>query len=280
MQNEDAKRKQALDYRNQLLDGLVDGVTVYNNGCAVLRRTKCNSVIPISNRVRGKIVELSAKSRAKMLFVITATGTEFGSMITLTYPLEYPKNGRVAKGHLDDFLRSYKHRYGGQYFWFLEFQNRGAPHFHVLVSRSNVFSSDRKWMALRWANVMGINEGRRYSSILDYREKDLYQQVLRVNTHPKAWQAIVSEDGARRYVAKYALKTYQKDVPEEYQDVGRFYGYSRGVRNTIREIDHFDVSAETIRQVLRQEGHKVADWDYLPKILFGVSSFNGLTSVL
>lgn len=280
MQNEADNRKEALAYRNSVLDGMVNGITVYARGNAVLRRHSVGLGIPNANTRRREIVELSAKARARMLFVISSTSIEFNSMITLTYPQEFPLSGLEAKKQLSRFLKGYINRYGGHYYWFLEFQNRGAPHFHILVSRGKIFSADRRWLALYWSECMGLSEKRLYTSLLDYQTKDMYQQCLRVNTHPKTWQEIYSDDGARRYVAKYALKTYQKEVPERLQSVGRFYGYSRSVKAAIKPLDQFSVTADVIRQVLEQEGHKVSEWDFLPKYLFGVNSFAGLTSVL
>jgi hypothetical protein len=46
----------------------------------------------------------------------------------------------------------------------------------------------------------------------------------------KQWEVIKKTDGAVRYVAKYAKKQKQKEVPEGYQNVGRFWGTSPDVK--------------------------------------------------
>ena len=43
--------------------------------------------------------------------------------------------------------------------------------------------------------------------------------------------------GARNYAVKYAQKCRQKEVPENYENVGRFWGHSRGIEpKLIRSI--------------------------------------------
>lgn len=266
--------------RFEMVDSMVSGICVYANGNAILSRVSADSGVGKGGGRRGKVTELSSISRSRMLFVMSSTDVKFGSMITLTYPVEYPSDGKRAKSHLNDFLRSLQNRYGGSYFWFIEFQVRGAPHFHVFHTRGKIFSADRKWMAIRWAECMGIYKQRMYTSLMDGKTKDMWVQCMRVNTHIDSWQEIHSEDGARRYCAKYALKTRQKEVPDNYKDVGRFYGYSRDVKARCKPIDSFSTDAETIRSILELEGHRVSEWDVLPKYLFGVSSFLGLTKVL
>jgi hypothetical protein len=65
--------------------------------------------------------------------------------LTLTYPEDYPKDGKKVKGHLRHLWQMVTHRYTGaaekgqhdddfKVVWKLEFQQRGAPHFHCLVS--------------------------------------------------------------------------------------------------------------------------------------------------
>ena len=62
-------------------------------------------------------------------------------------------------------------------------------------------------------------------------------------------------DGARRYVVKEATKMYQKVVPAEYRNVGRFWGCSRAVMPTA--IASVRATEDDVRGVL--EG-----WKYAP----------------
>jgi hypothetical protein len=80
---------------------------------------------------------------------------------------------------------------------------------------------------------------------------------------------IRDKDGAKRYVAKYAGKPHQKEVPEWYWDVGRFWGNSRGVKENREKPQIYMADEDTIREMLHEQGKGTAQWDVLPKYLWG-----------
>lgn len=272
------KGKEDLRSMYDHIDSLVTGVTVYRNGTTVTNRI---SVPTQGNNWghRGAITYLTPKARARMLFVAMATSVEFRSMICLTYPIEFPNDGKKVKQHLQDWKQVFLRRYAGSYFWFLEFQKRGAPHIHFLSTRSNVFGADRRWLAESWAKAIGLSAERKFCDLFDRRTKCLRLLSLRVHSHPAQWQTIRDNKGARRYVAKYATKPRQKAVPLRYQNVGRFYGYSSDVKQRIEALDNFSIDADTIRNILSSEGHRASEWDFLPKYLFGVNSLSELGDI-
>jgi len=92
--------------------------------------------------------------------------------------------------------------------WFLEFQTRGAPHFHFLATGW----IPKQFVADAWAAVSG----------------GIAKACSRVEglKHPEA---------AGAYAAKYAAKNEQKAVPPEYKDVGRFWGIAGLARTLSRE---------------------------------------------
>jgi hypothetical protein len=102
--------------------------------------------------------------------------------------------------------------------WFLEFQKRGAPHIHVLMGKD--VEIDREWFASTWFRIVGSNDAKHY----------------RVHLHAKQWQKVYSEDGCERYVAKYAHKTFQKVVPEGFENVGRFWGHPHHVKPVVYAV--------------------------------------------
>ena len=58
-------------------------------------------------------------------------------MIVATYPETYPDDGRIVKAHHKALIHAIKHKYGGySYFTAIEYQKRGAPHFHQALSFS------------------------------------------------------------------------------------------------------------------------------------------------
>ena len=156
---------------------------------------------------RGEVDEFSLASRKRLAFVASNTDVVFSCMVTLTYPGEYSSDGRDVKGHLNRFLSWARYNGCGEYLWFIEFQRRGAPHFHILTE---------SWLepaevSKRWYRAVGSGDERH----------------LRAGTRV---ERLRSSEGGARYAVKYAMKMYQKSVPESYRNVGRFWGHSRGVK--------------------------------------------------
>jgi hypothetical protein len=132
------------------------------------------------------------------------------AFITLTYPAEYPCNGRETKAHLNAFLQ-FLRRKGVKSVWVLEFQSRGAPHYHIIVSEF-VLNEE---IAERWYKVVG-----------SWDEKH-----LRAGT---GISTIRSKGELYGYLSSYIKKLDQKIPPEGFEDVGRFWGSSRNL--LIRDI--------------------------------------------
>jgi len=133
---------------------------------------------------------------------------DYHIMGTLTYPAEYPKDGRIVKGHLRAFIercRRYHEKNGNNgwsIFWFLEFQERGAPHFHFFTN----FEIDKGLLALWWHDIVDSRDSRH----------------LLAGTRIEYLRA--GRSGTLGYAAKYAAKSSQKEVPPCFANVGRFWG--------------------------------------------------------
>jgi hypothetical protein len=149
--------------------------------------------------------------------VASNTEVDFTVMITLTYPRDFPCDGRVVKRHLNAFLQSLrKEAPKFSYLWFLEFQKRGAPHIHILsnypsTAGRSLLRGFRFRVSASWYRIVDSGDTRH----------------LAAGTNV---QRIRKQDGARRYAVKYAQKTEQKVVPEAFHNVGRFWGASRDVK--------------------------------------------------
>jgi hypothetical protein len=90
--------------------------------------------------------------------------------------------------------------------------------------------------------------------------------MFRVAFHEKSWEAIQRADGVSRYVTKYSTKIEQKTVPKRYQNVGRFWGVSRGV--IVPDVAEEPVTEDELRHELANLDHPAANWDVVPKYLF------------
>src|SRR5690554_2824154 len=82
---------------------------------------------------RGAVTEFSAGSRRRLLRLIARLEKTRTTFITLTYPAEFP-DPRTAKEHLRALFERIRRRVPeASGIWRLELQERGAPHFHLLM---------------------------------------------------------------------------------------------------------------------------------------------------
>ena len=178
---------------------------------------------PVGGGVRGEITGLSRQARRRMLLVSRNCDCLFAE-VTLTYPGAFPCEGRLVKYHVKRLLQELR-RHGLAGLWFLEFQERGAPHFHLFVDGF----VDRAWLAFTWYGIVGSE---------DERHLEAGTEVSRIRK-PHA---------AAVYVAKYAAKMAQKSVPLQYRSVGRFWGRFGGLK--VRAVELFTARAgDVIAQV-------------------------------
>lgn len=150
--------------------------------------------------IRKSITMFSDGSRRRLLFTArNLPGLEI--MLTLTYPSDYPADGHLVKDHWRRF-RQWMVRNGASYgLWVLEFQKRGAPHFHIFLNKQ----LDRHAVSKAWYRIVGSEDSKHLvagTKIEEFR-------------YPPALGS---------YVMKYAAKMEQKEVPADYQNVGRFWG--------------------------------------------------------
>jgi hypothetical protein len=169
---------------------------------------------------RAAISEFSSKSVIRMRAYLRECLYEYTGMVTLTYPEYFTANGAIVKEHLHRFLQEL-HRHSARHdtsiesssFWFLEFQERGAPHFHILTT----IRPGKVWIASTWYRIVGSES--------EYHESC----GTRVETIRSGRAGMAS------YVTKYAAKSEQKVVPLGYENVGRFWGIYGG-RSTVSAV--------------------------------------------
>lgn len=196
---------------------------------------------PRGDRKAG--TRLSYRSLLHLVHKLRNCSVMFRSLLTLTYPEDFPNDGRLVKKQLDRFLKAFRRRYGKRpYAWFLEFQDRGAPHFHMLTDIDG-WEIDRDWLGRTWSRIV-----------------DGGGKCYRVHAHVKQWEVMRKKDGAVRYVAKYAKKQKQKIVPEGYDKVGLFWGTSHDVKAEPVEVLAMD--AHEVLRIMGLDGAKfVKEWE-------------------
>ena len=177
--------------------------------------SKRPSEIDTPKRERGDIVEFSAKSRYRMLkklHMMNPDCLERFYSLTLTYPATFPEDGKTHKADLDAFIKRLKRKFGDviEYLWKLEFQKRGAPHYHMIIHLSKAYKVPylQRWVAENWYQV-----AQRF-----WDEK--IENHLQAGTE---LQKIKNIQSASRYLSKYL----NKDLDDTPKNQGRFWGCSR-----------------------------------------------------
>jgi hypothetical protein len=126
-------------------------------------------------------------------------------MLTLTYPSTWSLSSDDWKRDLANFEKRLRRKYSrAAGIWVLEFQERGAPHYHLLIY--NVPFVCRDWLARAWYEVVASGDANHLSA--GTRVENI-----------RRW------DRASAYIGKYASKNEQKllggILPEH---VGRWWG--------------------------------------------------------
>jgi hypothetical protein len=223
---------------------------------------------------RGEIEEFSRESRRRLALVAGNTSVVFRSLVTLTYPADFPADGKLVKEHWAAF-RAALVRFLGEkpsYLWFLEFQRRGAPHFHVFLSAA----MPEPHAVMKRANGRVRKECRTYWPWQDWLSETWFRIVgsgdpkhLRAGA---AWEVIEKPDGAARYVSKEAHKTFQKVVPPDYRNVGRFWGCSRDVSAGVDEGIFVSATQAAMAKIFEASGF-APDGNPYTVIFGGAESF-------
>jgi len=103
---------------------------------------------------RGAVSGMSSRSRYRLIkFLAKVNRPDAPVFLTLTYR-EFTEDYKVWKKHLDGFRQALSYYYPSlAALWRLEFQQRGAPHFHVLLwlgAESDLFNIEalcrRLWL--------------------------------------------------------------------------------------------------------------------------------------
>jgi hypothetical protein len=198
-----------------------------------------NQIPPIGKR--RKITEFSDKSRNRLLFAAFNASVDWFAFLALTYPAEFPTNGLVVRRHRNQFLIYLRRQHPGiHYLWALEFQERGAPHLHLLVDQYVA----KEWLSDIWFAIVDSGD----------------EKHLRSGTRIESVRG--REHGASYLAKKYTGKKAQKEVPVEYQNVGRFWGMSRSLvapqQSATFEINPESVQVvRTLRRFVEKERVKV-----------------------
>ena len=153
---------------------------------------------------RGTVKEFSDRSERRMRIALESSRHLWKIILVLTYPSVFPCDGRKVKRDIQAMKRWLKRQGVHDIFWGLEFQKRGAPHINMLLP-ARVAIEDIKDA---WYRIVGSEDPRHLTNGAKIEK-------IRNNL------SVVS------YIIGYLKKSWQKDVPPEYQNVGRFWGITK-----------------------------------------------------
>lgn len=244
----------------------VQSLTLHPHGSITVNRAARYKPVVTANNGKAEVRYLSAKSLRRLNHIMQSTLIEFNSMITLTYGKFYPTDGKIIKEDLRK-VRQLLLRYTDNYLWFLEFQKRGAPHFHILTEVEAITPKMRTALLSIWVTAQ-VKQEYFWAEVPVGDRAMEWCKIVRFNAAPQIWEPIREKDGAKHYVAKYATKTHQKEVPARFTNVGRFWGCSRQVKKILGVT--IDATVADLQRLLEQHNHKAAKMDYKPKYLWGV----------
>jgi hypothetical protein len=156
---------------------------------------------------RGDIQVFSAGSRYRLFRLLHQLTFDKVTFMTLTYPNEFPTDARVYKANLKEFHRKFEIEYPGvQGVWRLEFQERGAPHFHIMwLDWQPKDDGEAQWI---WKSTCHTWDMAHELLGVDIR-------VVTDNTQ----QALIAF-----YMAKYIAKIDERKIKDDERKCGRWWG--------------------------------------------------------
>lgn len=156
---------------------------------------------------RSEISGFSKASRKRLFELLHSLEFERVLFITLTYPAEYPRDWQVYKAHLRAFRARLERKFGKvRTVWRLEYQKRGAPHYHLLLLDAPFI--DKTWVSEAWYEIVASRD-----------EKHLQAGTNVVNIDAKQGSALVAS-----YIGKYVSKPGMEVEPNERSKTGRHWG--------------------------------------------------------
>lgn len=190
-------------------------VISYSEGAVFeVKKPRLKAVYQARNTAKRGIVKgFTVSSRRRLMRMIGKTNKQnLGIFVTLTYPETFPAESKIYKRHLDNFLKRLVYHFPGvSGVWKLEPQNRGAPHYHLIVWGAK-YSDLLTFVPDAWYRVVGSGDEKHL----------LWHQGLLGNGNVHCCQKVESWRGVMSYCGKYLGKVVLH-MPG-WESVGRYWG--------------------------------------------------------
>jgi hypothetical protein len=233
------------------------GSVKFYNGGSLIEYKKPK--LPLQGRhvcgYRSAIKTFSRNSRRRLLYNIARIDRkELPLFVTLTYPNEYTQVSEDWKADLENWFKRLKRQFpDAAMVWKLEPQQRGAPHYHLLVW-GVPFVDLYRFTPRSWYEVVGSQDPLH----LAWHEG----RLGRGNVH--CVQEVMSWRGVWAYASKYLGKTV--DVAG-WEAPGRFWGVKNRTAIPWAEIEEVAITTpeayKLLRLMRRYAGMKNRRWSSL-----------------
>jgi hypothetical protein len=164
----------------------------------------------------------------------------YSHFCVLTYPSDFPLDGKTVKRNLHALIQLLRRQDIKDYFWGIEFQKRGAPHINILLPCA--IDGDRLRKA--WFKIVGSGD-----------ENHL--------TYGASIEEIRDKSKLSTYIVGYQYKKEQKDVPEAFKNVGRFWGTTKRAKLAGSHTRYFESNEALdsyIKPVNEFYDNKLKEW--------------------
>jgi len=175
----------------------------------------CDNLTP-PDRKAGDISSFSDSSRRRLIkkmLRLERSRLSDGLFVTLTYHEEWPDDRQALKSQLNTLLQAMRRRWSSlRYVWRVELQERGAPHFHLLLWRSAAHEWEHEediyaWLVDTWQRISGCTTGAHARHGVDLQRLTSWREAL-------------------AYTSKYVAKDDDIDTAP---DLGRRWGASQSL---------------------------------------------------
>jgi hypothetical protein len=184
-------------------------VTLAPNGRLFVLKRPCPPPPTSNTRKRGKVVQFSPQSRKRLMQLFASIDTDYilraGLFLTLTYEDPYPTDPKTWKANLRAFITALEREFPTcATVWRMEYQERGAPHFHLITFGPQFI--DKEWITATWRRI----------ALSQSRYQGHYATKIERPSNC---------DQACYYLTKYAAKVDKHAKPIA---AGRLWGVRRG----------------------------------------------------
>lgn len=213
---------------------------VFRVNSSILKTTKGETFEQKGGGKRGRINGFSRQSRYRLMQTIggVCRDAELPNFVTITYPDNFP-TVEQSKRDLKIFTQRLDRRFPqAGWIWKLEPQERGAPHFHMLVW--GVEENDLLcWVAKNWYDIAGQGDTNALLFLFGAL-RGSKPCVMKVNSFKGVWS----------YASKYLGKTFEV---AQWGDkwTGRFWGIGKKENIPFGEEIALPATEKQVIQIMR-----------------------------